>query len=50
MQDYKVPFQIVLKYAKEAKTVELAISCIVDFANEKFMGSLAGKYAPEVLA
>ena len=50
MQEYKVPFENVQRYAKEAKTVEMAIGCIIDFAKERFMGSLTGKYAPEVLA
>ena len=50
MQDYRVPFENLQRYAKDVRTIELAIGCIIDFAKEKFLASLTGKQAPEVLA
>jgi hypothetical protein len=50
MHGYKLPFDNLQRFAKDPRTIEMAIGCIIEFAKDKFLSSLTGNQASEVLA
>lgn len=50
MHGYKLPFDNLQRFAKDPRTIEMAIGCIIEFSKDKFLSSLTGNQASEVLA